>query len=245
MVEALIELKNTSFAAQEKMIIEDLAMSFEAGKVTAMIGPSGGGKSTALKLAAGLLVPSAGEVYYKGSGISTMSRADNLCFRRESAFVFQDSALWANQNLSQILELPLKIHCPKMTIKDRRDRIREVIAEVGYRKSLEVRPAQLSMGEQKLIAFARALLCKPQLLFLDEWTESLDDAAARRLVNLVRALHEKNTTVVFISHNIRVIRDLAEQVCMIEDGKLAWSVSGAEFAGNPELIKVIEKGIAV
>lgn len=237
----VLELQGVCFHAQDKRIVEDLDLVFLPNKTYALIGPSGGGKSTALKLAAGLLVPTGGKVLYNGRDIFTFSRQENLTFRKEAAFVFQDSALWANQNLSQILDLPLKIHFSRMNLKTRRERARTVVSEVGYLKSLEVRPAQLSMGEQKLIAFSRALLCDPSVLFLDEWTESLDDTAARRLVNIVKKRKEAGTTVLFISHNMRIIRELADHIYVIVDGKLTRSVPREEFDENQDLSNYIQK----
>jgi ABC-type transporter Mla maintaining outer membrane lipid asymmetry ATPase subunit MlaF len=114
MAEPIIALKQISFSAQDDVIVNDVSFEFEEGKTTALIGPSGGGKSTVLKLSAGLLVPTRGDVCFRGKSITAMNRAQTLDFRRQSAFVFQDSALWANQTLLQILEMPLKIHFPKM-----------------------------------------------------------------------------------------------------------------------------------
>jgi ABC-type lipoprotein export system ATPase subunit len=216
----LIRLENVSFSAQEGTIVEDVSIEFKAAKTTAIVGPSGGGKSTVLKLAAGLLVPDGGEVLYKGKNIAQMSRSENLEFRREGAFVFQDSALWANQSLYQILELPLKIHYPGMSKMQMAEKIRAVTGKVGYRRNLDIRPARLSMGEQKLIAFARAMLCNPSLLFLDEWTESLDETAADRLIDIVRRLQREGNSILFVSHDLRLIMDLADFVVIISDGKV-------------------------
>jgi len=239
----VIELKRVSFSAQNKRIVQQISLPFADGETTALVGPSGGGKSTVLKLAAGLILPTEGRVDFRGRDISMMSRTSNLAFRKQAAFVFQDSALWANQNIRQILELPLMIHFPRMTAREREDRIREVVAEVGFKRDLDIRPAQLSMGEQKLIAFARAMTCGPRILFLDEWTESLDDAAARRLVAIVKRRQQQGTTIVFVSHNFRIIKELAQRICMIVDGDLTLEISGQEFAGNEGLAKMIEKGI--
>ena len=217
----ILELKNVSFSAQEGRVIHDVSIEFDVSKTTAIVGPSGGGKSTVLKLAAGLLVPEQGEVFFKGKNIVDMTRNENLEFRREGAFVFQDSALWANQNLYQILELPLKIHFPEMSKMQRAERIRAVTTQVGYRKGLDIRPSRLSMGEQKLIAFARAILCTPSLLFLDEWTESLDEFAADRLIDIVRNKQRERATVLFISHDMRIIMDLADFIVVISDGKVS------------------------
>ena len=240
----ILELRDVSFAAQGKPIVQDVSCVFPEKRTTALVGPSGGGKSTVLKLAAGLIVPTRGKALYRGHEIATMNRLRNLEFRKNASFVFQDSALWANQTLRQILELPLKIHNPRMKDGERARKITEVLATTGYRKDIDVRPSQLSMGEQKLIAFSRAILCDPKLLFLDEWTESLDDAAARRLVNLVKARKERGDTIVFVSHSYRIIKELADTILMVEDGRIKLNVTAQEFAADENLARTIEKGIA-
>lgn len=240
----LIELKNVSFFAQDKVVVDSLSCIIPLGKTTALVGPSGGGKSTVLKLAAGLIVPSDGKVLYKDADISLMNRNQTLEFRKEAAFVFQDSALWANQTILQILELPLKIHFPSISESQRKGRIQEILTQVGYRKSIAIRPSSLSMGEQKLIAFARALLCNPSLLFLDEWTESLDDTAAKRLVSLVKKKQDAGNTIVFVSHNYKIIKELSHMIILIEDGHLTLNVTAEEFEKDTNLARTIEKGIA-
>ena len=236
----ILSLKNISFSSQSSQIIQNVNLVIEKGTTTALVGPSGCGKSTLLKLAAGLIIPTSGEIYYRGSNIASMNRAQNLEFRRESAFVFQDSALWANQSLQQNMELPLKLHFPDMTAKERQQRIDEVIHTVGYKRSLDIRPANLSMGEQKLIAFGRAMLCRPQLLFLDEWTESLDDSASNRLISLVKEQKLHDNTVVFISHNIGIIRDLAEEVIMLVGGNIHGRMTKEQIVSDRDISKLLE-----
>jgi len=218
----VIELKNISFSAQDnRKIVQDVSVNFAEGIITAIVGPSGCGKSTILKLSAGLLVPDSGEVLYQGKNITHMSRSENLDFRRESAFVFQDSALWANQDLYQNLELPLRIHYPQMEKKERDKRIKEVAVMSDYKKDLFVRPARLSMGEQKLVGFARAMLCSPSLLYLDEWVESLDETSAKILINIVKRKRKEGATIIFVCHDMRIVLDLAEQIVVVVDGQIA------------------------
>jgi ABC-type multidrug transport system ATPase subunit len=241
----IIELKDVSFSAQGRQLVTDVSFGFEEGKTTALIGPSGSGKSTVMKLAAGLFPPDRGEVLFRGKNIARMGRAENLLFRREAAVVFQDSALWANQNLSQILELPLQVHFPSMTKKERGEKIESVAAEVGYKKSLGIRPAQLSMGEQKLLAFARALVCNPQLLYLDEWTESLDQSAADRLIDMVKKRRDKGTSIILVTHNMQVIRNLADIVVMIVGGQVYIRLTKEQIDSNEDINHYIEKGMAL
>ena len=239
----ILTAKDISFSSQNTNIIQRVSFAIDEGKATALVGPSGCGKSTLLKICAGLIIPSEGEVCYKGKNIQIMNRIQNLEFRRESAFVFQDSALWANQSLQQCLELPLRIHFPEMTVKERQQRINEVIETVGYKRSLAIRPASLSMGEQKLIAFGRALMCRPTLLFLDEWVESLDDYAAHRLVSLVKQHKKHNNTIVFISHNMGIIRSLADYVIMLVEGQVHIKMTHEQIHHDRELSDLLEKGI--
>jgi len=240
----IIELKDVFFSAQGKSLVRGLSFHFEEGKATALIGPSGSGKSTALKLAAGLFAPDQGEVLFRGRNIARMGRQENLMFRRESAVVFQDSALWANQNLFQILELPLRLHFPAMSNEEREKRIKEVVAQVGYKRELGIRPAALSMGEQKLLAFARALICNPQLLYLDEWTESLDQTAAQRLINLVKNLKDRGVSIIMVSHNIPIIRDLADSAVMIQGGEVSLQLTRKQIETDEDLNRYIDEGMA-
>jgi ABC-type multidrug transport system ATPase subunit len=243
-VSCIIELKNVGYTAQNRRIVKEISFRFDEGKSVALVGPSGCGKSTILKLAAGLFSPSKGEVLFKGRDITRMSRLENLDFRRETAVVFQDSALWANQNLFQILELPLRVHFPSLSKKDREKRIESVVAEVGYTKDLGIRPAQLSMGEQKLIAFARALICRPKLLYLDEWTESLDENASQRLIDVVKVLQERGVTIIFVSHDIQLVHTLADVVLMILGGQIFFKFTREQIDNDADLSRYIEKGMS-
>ncbi|MDR1047106.1 MAG: ATP-binding cassette domain-containing protein [Treponema sp.] len=242
--ESILELNNIGFYAQGKELIRDFSHRYAAGKTTALVGPSGGGKSTVLKLSAGLLVPSRGAVLFRGKDIHLMNRKENLVFRQESAVVFQDSALWANQSLYQILELPLRIHFPSMSKHEREARIKAVVEEAGYRRELGSRPSNLSMGEQKLIAFARAMLCRPELLFLDEWTESLDESASQRLVRLVRERQDAKHTIIFVSHNVGIIKSLADTILMIRNGNIFLKLSREQIHSDAEIAEYLEKGMA-
>ena len=240
----IVELRNVDFLAQNRRVVRELSFEFEEGKTTALVGPSGGGKSTVLKLTAGLAVPDRGEALFRGRDMSRMSRAENLEFRREGAFVFQDSALWANQSLFQILELPLRVHFPQMTRKERERRIEAVVTEVGYKKDMGIRPSQLSMGEQKLLAFARALICRPRLLYLDEWTESLDENAAQRLIGIVKTMRGNGVTVILISHDMRIINELADIIVMVLGGRIFLRLTREQINTDEDLKRYVERGMS-
>jgi ABC-type multidrug transport system ATPase subunit len=239
----IVEMKNISFSAQNRKLVHDVSFRFEEGKATAVVGPSGSGKTTIIKLASGLIIPNEGEALFRGKNIARMSRAENLNFRRETGMVFQDAALWANQSLFQILELPLRLHFPSMTKDERERRIESVVSEVGYKKELGIRPANLSMGEQKLIAFARALMCGPRLLFLDEWTVSLDENASHRLTGMVKKMRNEGGTVILVSHDMRIIRELVDVAVVVQGGTISPAVTRGQY-GEEEFCRCIERGIA-
>jgi ABC-type multidrug transport system ATPase subunit len=231
----IVEMKDVGFSVQNRNLVKDISCLFEDRKTTALVGPSGCGKSTILKLASGLSIPDEGQVFFRDKDIARMSKAENLEFRKEAAVVFQDSALWANQTLFQTLELPLRVHFPLMTDSERERRIKEVAVKVGYKKELGVRPSQLSMGEQKLLAFARAIICDPRLLFLDEWTESLDENATQRLIGMVRNMREQGVAVILVSHDIRIIRDLADIVFIIVGGRLVLQLTRDQITSDEDI----------
>lgn len=217
---ALLELNNVSFIDNSQVIINSVSHSIEKGTVTAFLGKPGSGKSTALKLLAGLINPSKGKLLFEGKNVQTMNKAQVLEFRRRSAFMFQDSALWANQDILHNLELPLQIHFPQMNTKERWDRIHEMTALVEYTKSLSNRPAALSIGEQKKISFARALICRPEILFLDEPTESLDDKSVELVLTILKEFVAEGNTVIYVSHDNQLINSFMSDKIYFGDGEI-------------------------
>jgi ABC-type glutathione transport system ATPase component len=121
----------------------------------------------------------------------------------------------------------------------------DILGKVKYKRQLTLRPAELSMGEQKLIAFARAMLCSPSLLFLDEWTESLDEDSSKRLIGLVKELQRKGNTMIFVSHDFKVVKYLADYIVMIVGGKFNKLFTGEQLDSDDDLAQHIEKGIAL
>ena len=197
----LFEMKNTSFIDGFTPVVNDVSLSIEKGSVTAFLGEPGGGKSSVLKLLSGVIIPSKGKIFFEDKNIINMSSKENLAFRKRMAFMFQNSALWANQSLYQNLELPLKLHFPKLPPAQLDERIKEVTRLVDFSKPLSLRPAALSTGEQKRIAFARALVCKPEILFLDEPTESLDEKSAAIFIRILKDFCAEGNTLVYVSHD--------------------------------------------
>ncbi len=225
---ALFQLENVSFASCNIRIISGVSLAVERGSITAFLGKSGSGKSTLLKLTAGLLQPTTGTVYYNGKNIGAFTRAENAAYRKSCSFMFQDAALWANQNIFQNLSLPLQIHYPEMEARDRLVKIQNICSSVGYARPLTLRPADLSTGEQKQVGFARALICKPDVLFLDECTESLDRRSRETMCQILETFISDGHTIVYVSHENGFITRFRGTVYIVENGTITKTKSMSE-----------------
>jgi len=215
----LFEMKDLYFRTNEFVIVDKISLEIQKGTITAFLGEAGGGKSSALKLLAGVIPPTSGELFFEGKDVHKMKRLENLAFRKRTGFMFQDSALWQNQSVYQNLELPLKIHFPEMSAEERNKRINEVFTLVGCEKPITIRPAGLSIGEQKMIGFARAIICNPEILFLDEPTESLDEETVNVFYQLLKDFcYNNKKTLVYVSHDNDFIKTFAGDQYIFDSG---------------------------
>lgn len=215
---ALLEMKNITYIDAGNTVIQNTSIAIEKGTVTAFIGKTGSGKSTALKLISGVLNPSMGTVLYNNQNIGEMKQKELLKYRKETGFMFQNVALWANQSIYQNLELPLKIHFPNITPDQIKERIQEVVQLVEFSKPLQNRPATLSTGEQKKIGFARALICKPSILFLDEPTDSIDDSTTKLFVSILQEFCAAQNTLIYVSHDNNFINTFSNDKYYFDNG---------------------------
>lgn len=217
---AILEMRKVCYEDSNLKIIKNISHYIESNTITAFLGKPGSGKSTALKLLAGLMPPTSGSICFEGKEIHSMNQKQNLDFRKRASFMFQDSALWANQDIYHNLELPLLIHFPEMSALERKEKIRHYMELVDYKKSLIIRPAALSIGEQKKISFARALICEPEILFLDEPTESIDEKTEDLFIDILKKLIADNRTIVYVSHDNYLINSFVCDKIYFEDGEI-------------------------
>ena len=217
---AILKMLNVCYEDNDQKIIKDVSHYIEPNSVTAFLGKPGSGKSTALKLLAGLIPPTSGTITFEDKDIHSLTQKQNLEFRKRAAFMFQDSALWANQDIYHNLELPLQLHFPKLSAKARKERIMHYTQLVEYNKSLVIRPAALSIGEQKKISFARTLICEPDILFLDEPTESIDEKTEDLFISILKQQIEQHKTIVYVSHDNYLINSFLCDKIYFEDGEI-------------------------
>jgi ABC-type transporter Mla maintaining outer membrane lipid asymmetry ATPase subunit MlaF len=239
-METVLELEEVSLIRGGAQIIKEASARFQECRATFFLGPSGSGKSTLLKIAAGIIPPENGKVYYRGSDIFQMSEMENRNFRRRCGFVFQDGALWANRSIWENLSLPLEYHYPGLDKKERGRRIEKAISQIGFRDNPQLRPAQLSGGECKMIGFMRALITDPDILFLDTPTGNVDTNIAARMRNIMKSLKEQGKTLFICSHDKELISAIADDLMIIDSGTiLSHGPLRDVLSGEDETVKEI------
>jgi ABC-type transporter Mla maintaining outer membrane lipid asymmetry ATPase subunit MlaF len=219
-VEALIDLTNIHVRHGGYEVLSDVSISFPTGQTCFVIGPSGCGKSTLLKVAAGLTPPDSGEALVGNKSWMRMTDQETREFRLYASYVFQDSALWANMTIMQNLLLPLQHHFPRIAVEFHRKKVMAALDKVGYYERTDLRPAELSSGEQKMISFARALVLDPMVLFLDAPLSLVDGSNATRLVELCFESKARHKSQIIVSNKTEFCFQLADRVCVMEKGRI-------------------------
>ncbi|MCT2589008.1 ABC transporter ATP-binding protein [Streptomyces sp. N2-109] len=197
--------------------LDGVSIGFAPGSFTAVMGPSGSGKSTLLQCAAGLDRPTSGSVTLEGQELGALRETALTKLRRERiGFIFQSFNLLPALTAAQNITLPLKFAGKRA----KRDRIAEVIAQVGLTERAGHRPAELSGGQQQRVAVARALVVRPAVLFADEPTGALDTRTAAEVLGLLReTVRDAGQTIVMVTHD-PVAASYADRVIFLADGRL-------------------------
>jgi ABC-type sugar transport system ATPase subunit len=195
-----VEFRSVAKSYRAKRVIDSLSFTIETGERIVLFGPSGCGKSTALLLIAGLVAPDAGEIRLAGKVASTAGRICAAPQTRGVGMVFQDLALWPHMSVAENIGFGLRAR--QVAAAECRRRIDDIAKIVGLGEYLQVRPGELSGGEQQRVALARALVVEPQLLLMDEPLSNLDAALSGRLRGEILRLHaELGFTLVYVTHS--------------------------------------------
>jgi phospholipid/cholesterol/gamma-HCH transport system ATP-binding protein len=215
-----LALKNVLVTSEHIAVLNKANAWFPEGMSSVIMGPSGCGKSTLLKVAAGITVPDSGKVYLQGKNLFRLSEKQLLHFRKGNGFVFQDAALWANKTIQQNLALPLQFHRRDLSQHAIDRRINILLEKMDLVDTLNLRPAQLSSGEQKVVSFLRAVILEPSTLFIDEVLPSLDHVMAERLMVMIRDLKEQGCTIIAVTHDARLTSLIADHLVIMNRGRV-------------------------
>jgi len=217
--EPIIRLEKVSKVFDGLVVLNDASLEIYPGKTTVVIGPSGCGKTVLLKHIIGLLKPDRGKVFFAAQEISGMSERQLMKVRRRMGFLFQGSALFDSMTVWQNVCFPLDEHGIG-TDQERATRCGEVLAMVGLEGLTERYPEQLSGGQKKRVALARALVMGPEVILYDEPTTGLDPVRADLINDLILRLHSRlGTTSVVVTHDMNSTRKIADRIVMLHGGR--------------------------
>ncbi|AZO59901.1 MAG: ABC transporter ATP-binding protein [Mesorhizobium sp.] len=217
--------------------VDGIDVTVRAGQTLGVVGESGSGKTT-LGLALARMISSTGAINFNGRDINQLSFSAMRPLRRELQIVFQDpfGSLSPRMSVAEIIEEGLKIHAPKLSPDERDDKVVEVLKEVGLDPETRHRyPHEFSGGQRQRVAIARAMVLNPRFVMLDEPTSALDMSVQAQVVDLLRNLQARhNLAYLFISHDLKVIRALANDVIVMRNGQIVEAGPSEQIFDRPQ-----------
>jgi len=205
------------------MIFDDINLEIPKGKIVAIMGPSGTGKTTLLRMIGGQLLPERGQVVVKGKSIPDLSRSELFEVRKSMGMLFQSGALFTDLSVFENVAFPLRIHTdlPESMI---RDLVLIKLEAVGLRGASKLFPSELSGGMNRRVALARAIALDPEIIMYDEPFTGLDPIALGIIVQLIKTLNQVfGMTSVIVSHDIKETASIADLIYVISDGRVIGS----------------------
>jgi peptide/nickel transport system ATP-binding protein len=213
------------FGRKQKLVaLDDISFELEEGKILGIVGESGSGKSTLARLLVGLEKPQAGEVRFRGQALPTLKESTGHPVRRDIQMVFQDpfGSLDPRMRILDSVAEPLDHAEPTLAAETRAARVTALLERVGLGPAALPRyPHQFSGGQRQRIAIARALITHPKLVVADEPVSALDVSVQAQILNLLLDIRaEFGLTMVFISHDLRIVRYIADRVLVMQNGRI-------------------------
>lgn len=217
---------------EDVVALRDINLEIASGEIHGIVGRSGAGKSTLIRCLTGLERPTSGTVHIGDTNIAALNGKDQRAARRKIGMVFQHANLLDSRTAAQNIAHPLQIAgVPKAEIKKR---VAELVKIVGLEGRENNYPAQLSGGQIQRVGIARGLATNPEVLLCDEPTSALDPGTTRQILNLIKELRDRlGITVVMITHEMGVVREICDHVTLLEHGQVIQSGSLLDAASDP------------
>ncbi|MDF2178470.1 ATP-binding cassette domain-containing protein [Aliiglaciecola sp. CAU 1673] len=226
----LVRIENMSFSRGERPIYHNISLSIPQGKTTAIMGPSGIGKTTLLKLIGGQLRPQEGDILYKNESIPKMKRGRLFEVRQQMSMLFQSGALFTDMTVFENVAFPLREHT-KLSESLIRAVVLMKLQSVGLRGAAQMMPSELSGGMARRAALARAIALDPELIMYDEPFAGQDPISMGVIVKLIKELNDAmNLTSVVVTHDVAEVMSIADYVYILADKRVIGE-------GTPEQIR--------
>ncbi|MDO5689530.1 MAG: ATP-binding cassette domain-containing protein [Tissierellia bacterium] len=214
-------------------VLKDVSFTVNRGEIYGIIGLSGAGKSTLIRCINRLEEPTSGDVYVDGENLVGMNHTDLLSHRKQIGMIFQSFNLFHQKTVAKNIAYPLEIS--GLSKGDIGSRVDELLEFVDLKEKKDAYPAQLSGGQKQRVAIARALATKPKLLLSDEGTSALDPANTQVILDLIRrTVKELGLTVVMITHQMEVAKEICDRIAVMENGRIIEENTVAELFRNPK-----------
>lgn len=214
-----IEIKSLNAYYDKLHVLKDINLNVEKGEILSLIGPSGSGKSSLLKMLVGLLKPKSGDVMLNSKPLKYSNNSDLRLIREQIAIVFQQYNLFQNMNvLKNVCIAPTKIQ--KRDQKQVEEQAINLLEKVGLKDKLKSYPDELSGGQQQRVAIARALCLNPEILLLDEVTSALDPELVQEVLDSVRLLASEGMTMLIVSHEMSFVKEVSSRVVFMDNGSI-------------------------
>ncbi|AYR24767.1 methionine ABC transporter ATP-binding protein [Herbaspirillum rubrisubalbicans] len=240
--------KTYTSSAGPVQALQEIDLEIAPGSIFGIIGRSGAGKSSLLRTINRLETPTSGRVEVDGVDLATLDEAQLVDLRRRIGMIFQHFNLLSAKTVFDNVALPLRVAgVPRLQVESR---VRELLALVGLADKADTYPRRLSGGQKQRVGIARALASGPEILLCDEATSALDPETTHAILQLLREINRKlGITIILITHEMSVIREIADQVLVLEQGRIAelgqvWEVFGhPRHAATQALLAPLQQGL--
>jgi len=226
----LISIRGLRTVLNGKTIFDGLDLDIARGSITAIMGPSGTGKTTLMRHITGQLAPDAGEIRVDGKEVVRLGRNELFALREKIGYLFQNSALLTDYSVFENVAFPLRQHL-RLSEELVRNLVLTKLQAVGLRGAADLMPGELSGGMMRRVALARAIVRDPMLIIYDEPFVGLDPIALNQILKLIRTLNETlGITSILVAHELAAVRQIADRIHLLAAGKIAAQGSPEELA---------------
>jgi phospholipid/cholesterol/gamma-HCH transport system ATP-binding protein len=233
--EAVIEINNLKKSFGHQEVLTDVSLKLYNGENLVVVGKSGTGKSVLIKCIVGLLKSDSGTINVFREDLSELNRKEFGVMRQKIGFLFQSGALYDSMTVKQNLEFPLRRIKRNLTEKEIKEKVNEVLDNVGLSGTLNKMPSQLSGGMRKRISLARTLVVDPMIMLYDEPTTGLDPVTSDEISSLINDVQDKyKTSSIIITHDIKCALKTADRIIMLDNGKVYMEGIVGDFADSTD-----------